>query len=83
MITSWAHFPTLPVGKCTEPMITGSVHDLRLFDPTCELPAYRVVERVDGGFLGFDLVCGSNPEVTAGLESGQGLDGYVLCLAPS
>ncbi|TWF77195.1 hypothetical protein FHX44_113100 [Pseudonocardia hierapolitana] len=44
--------------------------------------AYRVVERVDSGFLGFDLACGSNPEVTAGLESGQGLDGYVLCLAP-
>jgi hypothetical protein len=44
--------------------------------------AYRVVERVDSGFMGFDLACGSNPEVTAGLESGQGLDGYVLCLAP-
>jgi hypothetical protein len=45
--------------------------------------AYRVVERVDSGIMGFELACGSHPEVTAGLESGQGgLDGYVLCLAP-
>lgn len=46
--------------------------------------AFRVVERMDNGFGGFELVCGSNPEVTAGLETGQGsLDGYVLCLAPN
>jgi hypothetical protein len=43
----------------------------------------RVVERVDSGFTGFEIACGSNPEVTAGLESGQGLGGYVLCLAPN
>ncbi|QYN36018.1 hypothetical protein K1T35_01235 [Pseudonocardia sp. DSM 110487] len=42
----------------------------------------RVVERVDNASMGFELACGSRPEVTAGLESGQGLDGYVLCMAP-
>lgn len=44
---------------------------------------YRVVERVDGGFLGIDFACRSAPGATSGFQRGEGLDGYVLCLAPS
>ncbi|MCO1655569.1 LppU/SCO3897 family protein [Pseudonocardia humida] len=43
---------------------------------------YRVVERVDGGFLPAEVACRS----VAGAESGigrSGLEGYVLCLAPN
>ena len=45
--------------------------------------AYRVVERVEGGFLGIDIACGSAPGATSGFQRGGGLDGYVLCLAPN
>jgi len=45
---------------------------------------HRVVERVDGGFLGVEIACGSAPGVTSGFRAGSGgLDGYVLCLAPN
>jgi hypothetical protein len=45
--------------------------------------SYRVVERVDSGFMGVELACGSSPEATGGIQRGGGLDGYVLCLAPN
>jgi hypothetical protein len=45
--------------------------------------AYRVVERVDSGFLGVDLACRSAPGATSGIQRNAGLDGYVLCLAPN
>jgi hypothetical protein len=44
--------------------------------------AYRVVERVAGGFLGIELACGSARGATSGFQRGGGLDGYILCLAP-
>jgi hypothetical protein len=45
---------------------------------------YRVVERVDGGFMGVELACGSSPEATSGIQRSSGsFDGYVLCLAPN
>jgi hypothetical protein len=45
--------------------------------------AYRVVERVEGGFLGIEIACASAPGATSGIQRGGGLDGYVLCLAPN
>jgi hypothetical protein len=45
--------------------------------------AYRVVERVDSGFMGIDFACASSPGATSGIQRGSGLDGYVLCLAPN
>lgn len=43
--------------------------------------AYRVVERVDGSFLGIEIACTSAPGATSGIQRGEGLDGYTLCLA--
>ena len=45
--------------------------------------AYRVVDRVEGGFLGIELVCSSAPGATSGLQRGDTLNGYILCLAPN
>jgi hypothetical protein len=72
---------TAQVGDCLAETSGGSGYA----KVDCGAPdaALRVVERVDSGIMGFELACGSNPEVTAGLESDQGLDGYVLCLAPN
>jgi hypothetical protein len=44
--------------------------------------SYRVVERVDTGFVPVDLACASAPGAVAGVQSQAGLSGYVLCLAP-
>jgi hypothetical protein len=44
--------------------------------------AYRVVERVDNGFMGVELACSSSG-ARSGIQRGSGLNGYVLCLAPN
>jgi hypothetical protein len=43
--------------------------------------AFRVVERVDSGFLPVEVACRSVPGAESGVGR-NGLDGYALCLAP-
>jgi len=72
---------TAQAGDC----LAGTSGDPGYKKVDCGAPdaRYRVVERVDSGFMGVELACASSREATSGIQRGSGLDGYVLCLGPN
>ena len=73
---------TAQVGDC----LRETAEDPGWAKVDCSAPeaTYQVVERVDNAFLTVEVACASAEGATSGIEQdgGNGLSGYVLCLAP-
>lgn len=71
---------TAQVGDCLRE--TGDEIGYAKLDCAAPGATYRVVERVDTGFVPVEIACDSAPDAVSGVQSQRGLNGYVLCLAP-
>jgi hypothetical protein len=70
---------TAQVGDCLQE--TGDEIGYAKLDCSAPGATYRVVERVDTGFVPVEIACASAPDAVSGVQSQGGLNGYVLCLA--